>query len=1447
MNTFIAQLVYNYFNKLNERMQQFTGHNKNIESLITTSLDEEEETDDTQEDIESSDNSELDNVHAGKGFSDNSILQTNTPIIYAFITKYAPNAIKIGYTVQGAEQRVEQWRKYYKDAKLLGWWTATAFNQAMQQVYFMDFSVHNRTRARGYSNLKDKENKFDYDEFIRLAKEDHIENVHVSSEFFMKYKDMKIKNTDEELNTQIIEDIITEIKDDISNGKDVGKLYSIDKTESVKKFYEKDPDDYGNTPLQDQAIQKAIDAMNNGATDLLMAAVMRFGKTHTTYEIIRQKGIKYALVTSAKADVRTAWRDDINHINYIDDFCFIEFDGNYKVLVTEKDKTSGKLMQHGLQGNVIEEKRNEGKTVIVFATLQDLSGKFQKVTDKQNDFDNALKLDRTIKNKHDYLFNNPPELIVIDETHYGSHSATNGKAIGLSASPDEYSETEIKEARKEAKDAELITKKIHAINAKYTLQCSGTPYYILASGEFADVYKNKEIISNVSFSDMLAARDAWIEENNSKDKKDRVDESKSPYFGIPNIIRFGMNLTSKCRNAIKNAKDFNSSLSELFANDGTKFTHEDAIVELMESIYGANNHKMPGFLDEERIKKGEIFKHIIMVLPHINDCHLLKELMIKRNIINENERKIIVAVERRTKLSDTGLKMDPEAADSTTLNKTLNELENEGKRSVTLTVNRFLTGVSVPLWDAMFFMKDTKSPQEYDQAIFRLCTRRVVSATDEDGNKTKICRKSNVYLIDFKIDRMYTMMVDSAISQCAAQGQTSAEAVKDVIVKNAEIMKTYSENVYDNNGQHILDKMHKIDPDDLLKKYVTYNRERSIEDSIDLKQFGNFLNNADNLRYLQNFSEGKLNQKKVENGEGTDNMDFGFDAAMNGGNGNPGSGNETKTGSKSEQKKQLESLQKKFINMLKKILYCCICLDEVPEDIDDFISKCQNDESCKKVCDDFGIDLDDVKNSIRQFKPGEKMQVNMLIYQIGQLLNDDKLKPIQRVSNAISKLGQIGDQEVVLPDDIADQMVREMNIQPNKNILVVNEKKGELLLAILRYFNNDVSKLSNVYTVPSSDITVNFSKVIYRQLGLDQNKILVSPDTDGNGEYTSNDFVNDKNILKRLNMPKFDYIIQNPPYAGTLHTQFFHFGLDILKEDGKMTIIEPATWLINLRKGVGDNPRIYDPMKKRVKGHVRKIVLENYNKAFGISLYTPCSITYIDKGKTFDEIEFVNCGSEEKVSDIYDCNLIGDYKLIQSIISKCKSYGDMMKDHIYKEGKTKTDENTYYCKYDSIVDGGIGLSTSKKGSTIEQIMKSNTFWSICKNGIYMKSVTDVCCSSLYPISCELKYTKKRGASKEYTDILAPMLYGTKDELENWKYFVFNNKLPLFLNICLIIDQNNTSKGFIPWITNKRYTDSEIYKLLNINENEQKLIDSVIQKFERNSTWFKRYMIGSENV
>ena len=71
-------------------------------------------------------------------------------------------------------------------------------------------------------------------------------------------------------------------------------------------------------------------------------------------------------------------------------------------------------------------------------------------------------------------------------------------------------------------------------------------------------------------------------------------------------------------------------------------------------------------------------------------------------------------------------------------------------------------------------------------------------------------------------------------------------------------------------------------------------------------------------------------------------------------------------------------------------------------------------------------------------------------------------------------------------------------------------------------------------------------------------------------------------------MPKFDYIIQNPPHNKIMYIQFFNKGLDILSDTGKMTIIEPATLLMNLRQ---NSP--------------------NVNKKFYIQEITPCQSSTI--------------------------------------------------------------------------------------------------------------------------------------------------------------------------------------------------------------------------------------------
>ena len=1335
MKSYIVKLIQTYMDiiSLNEDMSNNFDESirQKQDELNQNQNNDESDTDNDSDDILNNDyqnhlgmQSELDKIHKGQTFSKEELLQTNTPIIYAFITKYAPNAIKIGYTVQGAEQRVKQWQKYYSDAKLIGWWTATQLDNAMHKVFFMDFNVHARTRSYGYSNLKDPANKFDFDEFKRLAKEDGIENIHVSSEFFMKYKDMKIKDTSSELNEKIITDIITEIKNDIKEGKNVGKLYDLETHQETTHHEYGAADTYENTPLQQDAINKAIDAMKRGCTDLLLSAVMRFGKTQCCYEIIKEApDIKYVLVTSAKADVRAAWKDDINPEDFLDNFVFIELPSDGSLTISKKNKKGVYEEVKKENPNKIKQYIDEGKTVIVFATLQDLAGK--------KGFDANV-----IKDKHKFLYNDeyPLDMIIIDETHYGSHSNVYGTAVGLAKNKYEANSNELKEAKKEAEDADRISKAVDEIKHKYTLQCSGTPYYILASGEFSEIYKTKEIISNVGFSDMIDARDKWVDEHINDDN---FDESKSPYFGIPNMIKFGMNLTKECRKVLSKNKDINTSLSFLFKNSNDKFENESAVTELMESIFGANNHKMPGFLDQKRIKEGEIFKHIIMVLPHIDDCHVLKKLLIDKNIIDDDPesdeyRKIIVATERRTAKDKDARKLDPEATDSTSLNQALWNLENKGKRSLTITVNRFLTGVSVPLWDAMFYMKDTASPQEYDQAIFRLCTRNVGNATytDENGveQKQKICRKANVYLIDFKVDRMYNMMVNSAVSQCGADKSKkhNIEEVKELINKSIEQVPTYVDSVYDTNGKHILNGIHQITADDLLKQYVKYNRERSIEDSIDLKQFNSFLDNLDNMKYIQRWSEGLLNQTKLKQKEGSDELpvdDKGFDSAID--KAQEKSGNISKADKKD--KAELETMKKKFTTMLKSVLYSCICMNNIPEDIKDYIKLVRNNSECEQIAKDFKIDVDELSDIIKKrMNDAEIMQINMLIYQLKCLLDDDKLKPIQRVSNAISKLGQLDKNEVVTGSDLVNKMLNKLGDRDmsGKSILEVNSKYGEFLIQIYERYGKEVA--NNVKVVASSDMTKNFIRKVLNILELDEQNLIELEDYNGNGIYDIKDFVEAPNekILKYNKGMKFDVILANPPFDNGLGNNFLSKFFDICK--GEICSVQPSTWLLGKAKTNAINN-----IKNNINLYYTNIESINGQEYFDAGISGQMSINYIDmlnksNDIIFDDKVYSNCNditlySNDEFVNIFKKNVTNLYtkKSLQMYIK----YVPGLKSHAY--GLDLYTENnpdpTWYCVKISAIRGHISSNGTKKSDYYTFITndKKITLIDLYKNFIHL--------------------------------------------------------------------------------------------------------------------------------
>jgi hypothetical protein len=156
----------------------------------------------------------------------------------------------------------------------------------------------------------------------------------------------------------------------------------------------------------------------------------------------------------------------------------------------------------------------------------------------------------------------------------------------LGYNPEELDTDELKDyIEEDQKIEELNNKLIKPLKTKVQLHLSGTPYNIISSNEFAA--ENSEVIGRYSYTDMLEARNKWVEDNviNGDEK-----EYENPYFGVPDLIRFGMNLTKECREKLEEGKKrgITDSFKQLFEvrKDKLKFVYHDAIKDLMVAIFG---------------------------------------------------------------------------------------------------------------------------------------------------------------------------------------------------------------------------------------------------------------------------------------------------------------------------------------------------------------------------------------------------------------------------------------------------------------------------------------------------------------------------------------------------------------------------------------------------------------------------------------------------------------------------------------------------------------------------------------------------------------------------------------------------------------------------------------------------------------------------------------------
>ncbi|MFV0393022.1 MAG: hypothetical protein ACK5LC_01295, partial [Coprobacillaceae bacterium] len=171
------------------------------------------------------------------------------PHIYAFSTNTVPNYLKIGDTYRPVSVRLKEWKKHFPTLK-------EEYREKARindDIFFRDYAVHQYLE----NELGKK----------RLMPND-IEGIYYSNEFF---KD-----------TGIIEvtDAISDIKDKFEKRIDRYQYYN-SKNRLTETYTYASTGEWQPRPNQRATIDNFMRAVENGRKNLLMYAVMRFGKSFT--------------------------------------------------------------------------------------------------------------------------------------------------------------------------------------------------------------------------------------------------------------------------------------------------------------------------------------------------------------------------------------------------------------------------------------------------------------------------------------------------------------------------------------------------------------------------------------------------------------------------------------------------------------------------------------------------------------------------------------------------------------------------------------------------------------------------------------------------------------------------------------------------------------------------------------------------------------------------------------------------------------------------------------------------------------------------------------------------------------------------------------------------------------------------------------------------------------
>lgn len=1032
---------------------------------------------------------------------DNIIVGRVEPYIYAFSTETVPNYLKVGDTSRGVRVRLDEWRKIFPN--LIQQYQHSA--QIDSNTIFRDYAVH---------TFLEQEKQ------LERLQPHTIDNLpYYSREFF---KDATA------------DDVESAIKDIIQSAHDNSGKYPLYTPNRLPQTYTyARTEDYTPRDNQQQAIDNFKAAVEAGRTNLLLYAVMRFGKSFTSLCCAKEINARFVVIVSAKADVKEEWKKTVESHKYFEDFCFLD---------SEALKRNESVITDTIS--------DPEKKVALFLTLQDLQGD-------------------GIKDKHKEVFDNTIDLLIIDETHFGARGASYGKVLHTQ----KLNKAEIKKELKGLDGFETLDQVENAVkelNAKIRLHLSGTPYRILMSDEF----QKEDIIAFVQFTDIIDAQRQWNDEHL---KEDDCNEWDNPYFGFPQMIRFAFNPNESSRKKMEQLRKngITCALSELFRphsmtnqKDGShrQFNHEAEIIDLLEVIDGSKeDENLLGFLDYDKIKDGNMCRHIVCVLPFRASCDAMS-LLIQNNkdrFKNLGDYEIINIAgfddERKYKSTDD-------------VKRAINECETQNKKTLSLTVNRMLTGTTVPQWDTMLYFKGTASPQEYDQAIFRLQNQYITTFKDENGKIIKYNMKPQTLLVDFDPNRMFILQeLKSQFYNVNTEVHGNAH-LKERIAKELEISPII---VLNKN------KLQQVTPTNITDAVREYSQTRSILDDATEIPVDNDLLNNDTLAVLLRRIEpiDAKNGLKIKPAE-DEGDDINGDESDNSGENIETIDKQPATHQETEDSNDDENLEKRLAAYYARILFFAFLTESTVKSLENVIEEIQATEDNKRIANNLGLNVSILKLIQCKCNPFVLRKFDYKIENTNDLVRDESLEPIKRVEIAMRKFGRLSDSEIVTPLNVAEDVVQLLpeNVFSYGPVLDIASKQGEFTIALLKRYGLEISDM--VYSVCTSKLTYEFTRKVYNLLSISVSHIFDS--------FTSYDLIKqDKNkkyiIPQIITDMNFATIIGNPPYQDNQATQnctinrafssaiypnFFELGLILASH--YVSLITPSRWMTKTGQGINE-------------------------------------------------------------------------------------------------------------------------------------------------------------------------------------------------------------------------------------------------------------------------------------